>query len=460
MPYFDPTKLAAWTAGHWTQPTEAALSGWEIDSRKLKPGQVFVALQTEQRNGHDFLAAAASAGASAALVSQPDESISLPQLVVADTLVALQRAARAHRREFSGRVVGITGSAGKTSTKNLLAAMLGPRTWATQGNLNNHLGVPLSLLALDNAKHDFGVIEAGISGPGEMDNLAAMIEPDAVIVTLVDHAHTEGLTDLVGVAREKAKLPEAVPAPGDMVFPAGVASLAAFVALGETRVVVKRVEVLNRPAPQHTAEFLVTHQRGLTMIGYVLEGNVPEIYRLPRTTAGMAQNAALAITMAHRWGRSAAQIQQGINAWRPAALRGEIRYLADRLVYIDCYNANPASMRDAVQAFEGMTTGDDPRLFILGGMEELGAESTQLHADVGRDLPLRVGDQLALIGTGAEAVQAGAVAAGASAAQIEIVAETAQLSRMVAAWSGPVFIKGSRRYRLETVLVEEDANAH
>lgn len=428
--------------------------GWEIDSRKLQPGHIFVALQTPQRDGHEFLAAAAAAGASAALVSQPDTSVDLPQLVVDDTLTAFQTIARAHRREFAGRVVGITGSAGKTSTKNLLARMLGSRTWATPGNLNNHLGVPLSLLALDGTEHDFGVIEAGISGPDEMDVLAALIEPDAAIVTLVDHAHTEGLKDLAGVAREKVKLPQMVKAPGDKIMPATVAALDSFVALAETRVVVKRVDTLNRPAVAHTAEFIVTHQREQTMIGYVHSESAPETYSMARTTDGMAQNVALAITLARRWGRSAEQVQEGLAEWKPAALRGEIRHVADRLVYIDCYNANPAAMRDAVSAFDGMTSDAPARLFVLGGMEELGSESTRLHEAVGRDLPLRAGDRLALIGTDADAVRAGVIRAGGSEDQIDIFEETDLLAQAVAAWTGPVFIKGSRRYRLETLLAE------
>ena len=193
------------------------------------------------------------------------------------------------------------------------------------------------------------------------------------------------------------------------------------------------------------------------MIGYVLADSAPETYFMARTTDGMAQNAALAITIARRWGRSVEQVQAGLTEWKPAALRGEIRYVADRLVYIDCYNANPAAMRDAMGSFDEMTNGTSARLFVLGGMEELGAESTALHEAVGRDLPLRMGDSLALVGTDAEAVREGVISAGGSADQVEIFEDTDRLARTVAAWTGPVFIKGSRRYRLETLLAEEAA---
>lgn len=459
MPRFAPAQLADWTQGHWHGVPAGEISGWEIDSRKVKPGQVFVALRTTQRDGHDFLAAAAEAGAAAGLVSTPREDVNLPQLVVGDTLAAFQSIAREHRRQFRGRVVGVTGSAGKTSTKSLLAAMLGGRCWATPGNLNNHLGVPLSLLALDSRKHDFGVIEAGISGPGEMDALAAMIEPDAAIVTLVDHAHTEGLGNLAGVAREKVKLPRAVVDPGDKIMPAGVAALAPFQLLHETRVVVERVGVLGGKVSGHHAQFIVTHQREHTMVGFVMGETAPETYLLARTTDGMAQNAALAITLARRWGRTPEEIQGGLVGWQPAPLRGEVRQHEGRLVYLDCYNANPAAMRDAVAAFDQMTADEAPRLFVIGGMEELGDESAALHEGVGRDLPLRSTDRVVLIGPDAAALKNGAVAAGAAPAQIEVVFDQSRLGEIFRSSPGPVFIKGSRRYALESLLAEGAAVA-
>jgi hypothetical protein len=140
---------------------------------------MFVALRTEKRDGHNYLAAAAARGAAAALVARVVPDSPLPQLVVADPLAALHALARAHRARFRGTVVGVTGSAGKTSTKDLLAVLLGAtsQVLATEGNLNNHLGVPLTLLRLDPAQHRHAVVEAGISGPGEMDVIAAMIAP-------------------------------------------------------------------------------------------------------------------------------------------------------------------------------------------------------------------------------------------------------------------------------------------
>ena len=169
MPSFAPAYLATWTRGQWTAKPAQPLAGFTQDTRQLRAGQVFVALRTEKRDGHDYLAEALAAGASAALVSRADPSLALPQLVVEDPLRAFQMIAREHRRAFRGPVVGVTGSCGKTSTKNLLARLLGgdPLVLATEGNLNNHLGVPLTLTRLEAGSHESAVIEAGISGPGD-----------------------------------------------------------------------------------------------------------------------------------------------------------------------------------------------------------------------------------------------------------------------------------------------------
>ena len=167
MSLFAADKMAAWTGGRWTRLPEASLTGFNQDTRLLSAGQVFVALKTDRRDGHDFLEEAQNRQAVAAVVEREVPGSSLPQLVVPDSLTAFQRIAREHRREFHGTVVGVTGSVGKTSTKDLLALLLGgtPAVLATEGNLNNHLGVPLTLTKLDPVAHRAAVIEAGVSGP-------------------------------------------------------------------------------------------------------------------------------------------------------------------------------------------------------------------------------------------------------------------------------------------------------
>jgi len=178
MPSFDPGTLAAWTGGRWSHAPARPPVGFCADSRRIEPGQAFVALRTARRDGHDFVSQAEAAGACAAIVSREAPATGLAQLVVGDPLSALQSIAREHRRAFRGTVVGVTGSVGKTSTKELLAVLLGADTGvalATEGNLNNHIGVALTLTRIEPGQHAFAVIEAGISAPGEMGVLAAMI---------------------------------------------------------------------------------------------------------------------------------------------------------------------------------------------------------------------------------------------------------------------------------------------
>jgi UDP-N-acetylmuramoyl-tripeptide--D-alanyl-D-alanine ligase len=513
MPDFPAQRLAAWTGGRWTAEPVVPLTGFCVDSRQLQPGQVFVAIKTDKRDGHDFLAAAQTAGAGAALVAVADRAVSLPQLVVADPLVAFQTIAREHRRAFHGRVIGISGSAGKTSTKDLLALLLGgaacgvpatgensqverdvpiarptspmrtsgstfrvlategnlnkagfdpaastgPRVLATEGNLNNHLGVPLTLTRLDSALHDYAVVEAGISAPGEMQPLAEMIEPDVSIITLIAPAHTGELGGLEGVAREKSRLPAKTRAAGVAVFSRDTADYAAFRELGVRAMIIERADVL-RPAepPKDTVYFTLTQRADATAVALAYGPPPPKVFTFRRVSDGMAQNAALAICAALWLGISPDAIQQRLNDWAPAKLRGEIRRENGRLLYIDCYNANPASMNDALMAFDAIAPHTQPRLYIIGSMEELGADAAAYHRALGRSLELRPHDEVFAVGAHAGEIREGAIEARDVAAQVHVIDSADVVAEAVRRWRGAVFLKGSRRYQLERLL--EPAN--
>jgi len=440
---FDADELAKWACARWTRIPRETLSGFAIDTRQLRPGQIFVALKTEKRDGHDYLAAAAKAGASAALVTRADESIDLPQLVVGegdkaessggDTLCAFQRIAQSHREKFQaagGRVIGITGSVGKTSTKNLLAALLGAqsgqgdRVLSTEGNLNNHLGVPLTLTRLDLDTHRFAVVEAGIGGPGEMAPLAQMIGPDVAIITAVAPAHLAALGDIDGVAREKSILAAQVRAGGVAIFPDSLRDFGAFRALKTQRI-----------------------EEGTF-------GGLSTEFALPSLSAGMAQNARLAIRTALYLGVAPAQIQARLDTWAPAPLRGQTFSESNgRFLYLDCYNANPASMADAIDAFYAQAPEALPRVFVLGGMEELGERSAMFHRALGRSLRLRAQDCAYAIGDDAEALRTGALEGGQIAPEQITVVETLDMLRAkLADFRGALFLKASRRYQLETLI--------
>jgi UDP-N-acetylmuramoyl-tripeptide--D-alanyl-D-alanine ligase len=477
MPIFSPEKLAVWTGGHWTRVPDVALTGFGQDSRVLAPGQVFVALKTPQRDGHAFLTAAQAAGAAAALVAQADETLALPQLVVSDPLAALHAIAREHRRAFPGPLIAITGSAGKTSTKNLIALLLGGEeegVLATEGNLNNHLGVPLTLTRLDPARHRFAVVEAGISAPGEMRVLAGLIQPDLVVVTLLASAHLDALGSVERVAQEKAVLAAAVRPVGPTgtalaeggvaMFHKSCTQFPAFCNLLVNQLVLEPSSVL-RPAtlPRHTIHFNVLQRPDETLVLVAYGPPPPHMFRLRRISDGMAHNAALAILAALRLGVTRELIQRRLATWQPAPLRGEIRREDGRLLYLDCYNANPASMADALATFMAVAPAHEPRLFVLGSMEELGAESEKCHRELGWSLRLRPEDTVFVIGAGAEAVRAGALDNGIAPEQVVIVTSLDPVRERLAEFHGAVFVKGSRRHRLEEVLIlatEADVHAH
>jgi UDP-N-acetylmuramoyl-tripeptide--D-alanyl-D-alanine ligase len=457
VPVFKPEHLASWTSGKWKSLPTSPLVGFTTDTRQVRTGQVFVALRTDKRDGHNFLPAAHAAGASAALVSRADSALAIPQLVVADPLVAFQSIAREHRRTFRGPVVGISGSAGKTSTKNLLALLLGGEAGgvlATEGNLNNHLGVPLTLTRLDSAKHRFAVIEAGISAPGDMEVLAGMIEPDFAIITLVAPAHIQELGGIEGVAKAKAVLPASVHTGGSALFPQMCLAFAPFRDLKVNAWKLGRADqALPADLPPANTFYTLMQCAEETLIAMrdFVSGKALN-FALRRVSDGMAQNAALAIRAALLLGVRAETIRERLAAWQPASLRGELRRENGRLLYVDCYNANPAAMGDALDAFYAVAPDTEPRLLIIGCMGELGPESPMYHRALGRSIRLRRQDHLVVIGDDAASVRQGAVENGTPKAQVEVVTTLDPVRARLAAFRGAVFIKGSRRYQLETIL--------
>jgi len=457
MPLFAAEKMAAWTGGRWTRIPGGDLVGFTQDTRQLAAGQVFVALKTDRRDGHDFLEEAKGCGAVAALVGREVTGVGLPQLVVTDPLAAFQRIAREHRREFHGTVVGVTGSVGKTSTKDLLALLLGgkPHVLSTEGNLNNHLGVPLTLTKLDPAMHRSAVIEAGISEPGEMAPLAEMIEPDHAVVTLVAPAHLEKLGTIQGVAWEKTVLPAAVRAGGLQVFPVSCLAFDAFQSLKNPLVLVPENEGMTCIAGR-SVKFNVFHRPDRTEV--TLDGKRRFVLR--RVSAGMAQNAALALALAGELGVADALLQTRIDGWQPSKWRGELRQMGAATGYCDFYNANPASMADSIDAFNRAVAVEQPRVYVLGCMEELGASSAEYHQQLGRTMHLRRGDFIFLIGNQAEALREGLLENGNDPAQLAVVTDLSPFRERLTGFRGAVFLKGSRRYQLETVLGADPAHAH
>jgi UDP-N-acetylmuramoyl-tripeptide--D-alanyl-D-alanine ligase len=296
------------------------------------------------------------------------------------------------------------------------------------------------------------VIEAGINSPGEMRRLADMIEPDHAVVTLVAPVHLEKLITLEGVAAEKVDLLRGVRRGGLQVFPVACWPYPVFRELANPLILVPENEGMTRVTGR-TVKFNVYHRPERTEVR--LEGR--RTFVLRRVSAGMAQNTALALTLASELGVGDALLQSRLETWQPSHWRGELRQSGEATVYCDFYNANPAAMADAIDAFNGAVRADLPRVYVLGCMEELGAGSAEYHRLLGRTLHLRRGDHLFLLGDQAEALREGLLENGNDPGQIEVIAGLAPVRERLAGFKGAVFLKGSRRYQLEAVLEPQTA---
>jgi len=247
-------------------------------------------------------------------------------------------------------------------------------------------------------------------------------------------------------------LPAKTRTDGVAIFPQSVAEFQPFRELSAQTLVVERVEILRSGEPaKNRVYFSIVHRAESTAIKLASNGQSRE-YVFRRVSDGMAQNAALAIVAARWLGVTGDLVQARLANWKPGKLRGEIRWLDGRLLYLDCYNANPASMADALATFESIAPSREPRLFVIGCMEELGQDSAAHHQALGRSLTLREDDQLFVIGTHAHDVCAGVLQKGDFTRQIQIVSTLEPVSAALSDWRGAVFVKGSRRYQLEKIL--------
>jgi UDP-N-acetylmuramoyl-tripeptide--D-alanyl-D-alanine ligase len=459
---FTPETLAQWTHGTWHGLPAEPIRGFRLDSRRVQPGDLFFALRTEVRDGHDFVGAARAAGAVGAVVERLLADCPLPQLVVESPERALQAMARAHRRGFPGKVIGITGSCGKTSCKEMLAALLGrERTHFTEGNLNNHLGLPLTLLGLDPERHDQAVVEAGINHTGEMDVLGHILQPDAAIITHIGEAHLAGLGgDLAGVAREKSNLLRHVRSGGFAAYPAACLAYAPF---AEPPPQLEKIFLtgMELPAPKADTRFIPTNYKtdsqnpgdpggDCLLCVWQSPARVEEIPGVPRLSAGMLSNLVLAWTVACALGVPADTLRGRIAQWQPSFGRADLRIIGGRTYFVDCYNANPASMRDSLRFFQERFP-QPPRCYVLGGMKELGVVAPAAHREAAALLRLEAADTAIFVGEEGVWYREGLPPPMAAAA----VADADAARPLVEASDGPVFLKGSRAYALEKLLPAE-----
>lgn len=456
----DAWRAAEWTQGTWLQPP--ACSSFKrvcFDARLAQAGELFVALPGAQRDGHAYLDQARERGVAAALVERAMDC-ALPQLLVANTRQALMQMASANRAQFDGLLCGITGSCGKTSTKSLLRLLLGGGglVHATPGNWNNQIGVPITLLGLERSQHRYAVVEAGINQAGEMASLAAMIQGDVTIFTTIGAAHLAALADVETIAQEKAQLAIHARPHSPIIMPARLLQYPALAAMSER---VLALCPVGAPRPPRTFGCIELAFDPATLGRTRLSFHDPKrgerfSYELPTFTRGMMENAALAILAARWMGRSSAEIARGLNSWQPDSYRGQwYRGTASRW-YVDCYNANPQSMRDALEYFIDSVPANQRSYFVLGTLLELGTQSEAWHRSLMRGIRFGSLATFLLVGEPAltHAYREGLVAEGVSPSQIlEFQATDACLSKLRSV-AASIFLKGSRQHKLESLLPE------
>jgi UDP-N-acetylmuramoyl-tripeptide--D-alanyl-D-alanine ligase len=415
------------------------------DTRSLQSGALFVALSGPNFDGHDFVAAAAERGAAAALVQRPLTG-ALPQIVVDDPLQALSAFARQWRRQFQIPVIGVTGSNGKTTTKEIIGAILsqlGP-CLITRGNLNNHIGVPLMLMEL-RATHRFAVIEMGANHEGEIAHLASIAEPGIGIVTNAGAAHLEGFGSLQGVANGKGEMFRALPADGVAVVNADDAFANQWL---ENRASEKTLTF----GFEQRADFMAHKvQASSDAQGFKIDFDLVTPMGTQAATLQLAglhnlRNALGAAAVANAAGASLQDIVSGLAAMRPVGGRLELKPAINGAFLVDdSYNANPSSLKaglDALQSFGGA------RWLVLGDMMELGDSSDELHAEVGRYARQAGIQRLLAIGPRSHfAVEAFGRGAQWFADIDALIGE----ARNTLAPGVAVLIKGSRANRLERV---------
>ncbi|AHE99279.1 UDP-N-acetylmuramoyl-tripeptide--D-alanyl-D-alanine ligase [Thioalkalivibrio paradoxus] len=434
-------ELAGAVAGRLHGDGMRSFRGVSRDSRASSPDALFVALRGERFDGHDFVRPELNA---AVLLVERRLDDPRPQVVVDDTTGALARLGTFWRARCTARVVALTGSNGKTTTKEMLRSILSRvgSVHATAGNLNNHIGVPLTLLAMPPSV-DYAVIEMGANHAGEIAFLTRLTRPDVALITNAGRAHLDGFGSLEGVARAKAEIYEGLPAGGGTAV----------------------INLDDRFAPDWLAL-----NRDRRCLGFSLEGrgevqgawNPPDALvlklhgvqrELELASPGrhVAQNALAAAAAAAALGCEVDAIAQGLQAWQPVAGRlRAFRHRSGAVIWDDTYNANPDSL---AAALEVLAAHRGTRVLVLGDMNELGAEARSLHAEMGRQA--RELGVHRLLASG-ELTPAAAEAFGRGArwfpAHAELARTLGELLETPEGADAAVLIKGSRDQHMEDIL--------
>lgn len=442
-------RIAELISGSGRVRKDVIAQGYSIDSRTVQAGELFFAVKGERLDGHDFVSQALERGAVAAVIRADRRAYFPPRahlIGVGDTLAALQNLAAGVRRAWGKPVVGVTGSAGKTTTKEAIAHLLGTRfrVHKSEGNLNNHFGLPLMLLRLE-PEHEVAVIEMGMSHLGEIRDLAQIAQPEIGVVTCVAPVHLEFFKSVAEIARAKRELIEALPAGGTAVLNADDEYVSQFgygfsgkvVTFGVKGAASVRAERIELRGAQGSAFDIVA-------------GGSREPAVLPLVGAHNIPNALAAVAVAMERGISLVDAAAALADLAPAEKRGQIIEVGGATVINDCYNSNPKALDAMVDALLALPA--QRHIVVAGEMLELGPTGPELHRECGRRMAEHGVDVLLGVRGAAEQMVAAARQAGLRA---EFVATPEEAGEWLAREARPgdaVLLKASRGVRLEKAL--------
>ncbi|HMP72411.1 MAG TPA: UDP-N-acetylmuramoyl-tripeptide--D-alanyl-D-alanine ligase [Kiritimatiellia bacterium] len=447
VPPWPPDVIARWSGGIWQGTPPPLIRGFSFDTRSIRPGDLFLALRGETRDGHDYISDALARGAVGTIVDRDDVAGGgAPLLRVASVREALGRIATGHRQTLTLERIAVTGSFGKTTVKELLAAMLSTSapTVKSQGNWNNDLGLPMTLLATTPA-HRFGVYEVGMNHPGELDPLCAILAPRIGIVTGVGPVHLEAFDSIAGIAHEKAAVCRCLPPDGLAILPLDDPW---FQTLSDHATAPVRTVSLQPGRGDYTL-----HRDPATGWIDLHENAAGETCRAKPSLEGayFALDAGLAAAAARACGIPWSGIVHAIETYHPLPLRWERHDLAGCRIVNDAYNANPVSMRAAIEALLE-TAAEGTLWLVLGGMLELGPEEELLHRELGDWIASKARVRLITLGARAAWIGHGAAAAGMKPHPVTGPVEAARILHDHARPGDHVLLKGSRGEAVERVL--------
>ncbi len=453
------TKILAGAGAGWMKQPVRQIS---LDSRSIRSGDLFLAMKGERFDGHDFVGAALSRGAAGAIVHdsydagplaiQPNPKRMAPFILgVRDPLFAYQQLATHHRSRFDIPVVAVTGSNGKTTTKEMVASVMAHR-WRvlkTEGNLNNRIGVPQTLFRL-NGRHEGAVIEMGVDHAGQTIRLCEIVRPTIGVITNIGPDHLEFFGSMEGSAQSKAELLDLLPSDGTVVLNADDPYYDYLVA----RAICRVVSFGFSSKADVRATDVKSDGRNGTIFRLQLPGKVRHtIVRIHVQGDHNVTNALAAAAVGAVLGLPGAVIAQGLSRFRPAAMRSQVFVSHGVTVINDCYNANPASMKAAVQLLVQRGAGRK-KIAVLGEMLELGVNAVPLHEDVGMFVSQQGIDQLVACGTLGRSLAEGAERAGLDRRNIVLASDAAVAATVVKSIAKPgavVLVKASRGMKLEQV---------